>query len=81
MQRVIPLEHNGEFVAQMEHILDAYKFPYDPLRPLICTDESSQQLIRATRSPRPAEPGMSLDNSVFPVAWRALGLMNDEVSA
>ena len=35
----------------MEQVLDAYKRPYDPLRPLVCMDESPRQLIRATRLP------------------------------
>lgn len=57
MQWVIPPEHNGEFVAQLEQILDVYKRPYDPLCPLVCMDESPRQLIRATRLPLAAEPG------------------------
>jgi hypothetical protein len=39
-QWVIPPERNGEFVANMEQVLDFYKRPYDPLRPLVCMDES-----------------------------------------
>jgi hypothetical protein len=57
VQWVIPPEHNGAFVAQMEQVLDAYKRPYDPLRPLVCMDESPRQLIRATRLPLAAKPG------------------------
>jgi uncharacterized membrane protein len=57
VQWVIPPEQNGEFVARMEQVLEAYKRPYDPLRPLICMDESPRQLIRATRVPLAAEPG------------------------
>jgi hypothetical protein len=57
VQWVIPPEHNGEFVAQMELVLDAYKRPYDPLRPLICMDESPRQLIRNTRLPLTTAPG------------------------
>ena len=57
MQWVIPPERNGEFVAQMEQVLDAYKRPYDPLRPLLCMDESPRQLIRATRLPLKAVRG------------------------
>ena len=57
MQWVIPPEHNGEFVAQMEQVLDVYKRPYDSLRPLICMDESPRQLIRATRLALPAKHG------------------------
>ena len=41
----------------MEQVLDAYKRPYDPLRPLICMDESPRQLIRATRLPLKAVRG------------------------
>jgi hypothetical protein len=57
VQWIIPPEHNGEFVAMMEQVLDAYKRPYDPLRPLVCMDESPRQLIRATRLPLPAVSG------------------------
>ena len=56
-QWVIPPEHNGEFVAQMEQVLDVYKRPYDPLRPVVCMDESPRQLIGETRVPVPARPG------------------------
>jgi len=48
-QWVIPPEENGEFVACMEQVLDFYKRPCDPLRPLVCMDESPRQLIRETR--------------------------------
>jgi hypothetical protein len=57
VQWIIPPEHNGEFVAMMEQVLDAYKRPYDPLRPLVCMDESPRQLIRATRLPLAAASG------------------------
>lgn len=57
MQWVIPPEQSCEFVAQMEKVLDAYKRPYDPLRPLVCMDESPRQLIRDTRLPLVAKPG------------------------
>jgi hypothetical protein len=50
-QWVIPPEKNGEFVAQMEQVLDVYKRPYDPQRPVVCMDESPRQLIRETRLP------------------------------
>jgi hypothetical protein len=35
----------------MEQVLDVYKRPYDPLRPVVCMDESPRQLIRETRTP------------------------------
>jgi hypothetical protein len=56
-QWVIPPEHNGEFVAQMEQVLDIYKRPYDPQRPVVCMDESPRQLIGETRVPVRAKPG------------------------
>lgn len=35
----------------MEQVLDVYKRPYDPMRPVVCMDESPRQLIRETRLP------------------------------
>ena len=54
---VIPPEHNSSFVAHMESVLDVYKRPLDPLRPVVCMDESPKQLIAETRVPIPAAPG------------------------
>jgi hypothetical protein len=42
----------------MEDILDVYHRPYDSRRPLVCMDEQPVQLIRETRLPQPAQPGM-----------------------
>jgi hypothetical protein len=42
---VIPPEQNAKFVAHMERILDVYKRPYDKDFPVVCMDESSEQLI------------------------------------
>lgn len=56
-QWCIPPEHNAEFVAQMEDVLDVYERPYDEKRPLVCLDESSKQLIGETITPIPMEPG------------------------
>jgi hypothetical protein len=53
----IPPEQNGEFVGQMEDILDVYRRPLDPKRPLVCLDEMPYQLISETRSPQPLRPG------------------------
>ena len=44
----------------MEHILDLYELLYNPLRPMICFDETSKQLIAETRIPLPASPGHAL---------------------
>ena len=41
----------------MEDILDVYQRPYDPLRPVICLDETNQQLIEKRRiPPKPGSP-------------------------
>ena len=41
----------------MEDVLDVYTRPYDPLRPQVCMDETSKQLLRDTRQSLPVEPG------------------------
>lgn len=42
----------------MEDVLDVYKRPYDELRPVICMDESSKQLVKETRTPIAVKPGV-----------------------
>jgi hypothetical protein len=71
-QFVIPPEANAAFVAamsafrqrelmprnaKMEDVLEAYRRPHDPDRPLVCLDETSKQLIAETRVPIPAKSG------------------------
>lgn len=46
---------NAEFVAKMEDVLEVYQRSYDPLRPVVCIDETNKQLIKETRIP--CEPG------------------------
>ena len=41
----------------MEDVLEVYKRPYDPQRPVVCLDETSKQLVGETRVPLPAAPG------------------------
>ena len=53
----IPPKANAEFVCKMEDVLQVYKRPYDPLRPVVCMDETSKQLIAETRLPVGAAPG------------------------
>jgi transposase len=48
---------NGEYVARMEDILDLYAQAPDPLRPVVCFDETPRQLIGEERVPIRAEPG------------------------
>lgn len=56
-QWCIPPKANAEFVWKMEDVLEVYKRPYDPQRPVVCLDETSKQLIGETRTPVPAAPG------------------------
>ncbi len=41
----------------MEDVLDVYTRVHDPLRPLVCLDETSKQLITETRPSLPRKPG------------------------
>ncbi|MEZ4705699.1 MAG: IS630 family transposase [Caldilineaceae bacterium] len=59
-QWVIPPQGNAEFVCAMEDILELYQQPRDPLRPLVCLDEGTKQLISETRTPLPMQPGQPL---------------------
>ncbi|NDV97518.1 IS630 family transposase, partial [Dysgonomonas sp. 521] len=54
---IIPPLQNGDFVSCMERVLDVYKEAYDPLRPVVCMDESPKQLIKETRLPLGRKPG------------------------
>jgi len=56
-QWCIPPKANAEFVWKMEDVLEVYKRPYDPKRPVVCLDETSKQLIGEVRTPVPAAPG------------------------
>jgi len=53
----IPPHANAEFVYHMEDVLDVYKRPADPQYPLMCFDESPEQLVRETRQALPMQPG------------------------
>jgi hypothetical protein len=54
---VIPPKENADFVAAMEDVLEVYRRPYDPQRPVVCLDEQSKQLVKETRDAIPAKPG------------------------
>jgi len=55
---VIPPKRNADFVMHMEDVLDIYQRRYDPKVPVVCMDEQPVQLIKETRVPIPAKPGM-----------------------
>jgi hypothetical protein len=48
---------NGDFVANMENVLEVYKRPYDENHPVVCMDESPKQLIGEAIEPVAAKPG------------------------
>ena len=53
----MPAGPSAEFVAAMEEVLEVYHRPYDALRPLVCLDECSKQLIGEVRTLLPPQPG------------------------
>lgn len=50
-------EQDAAFVCQMEQVLEVYKRPYDPQRPVVCMDEQPKQLISEVSQPVPVQPG------------------------
>jgi len=53
----IPPKQNAAFVCAMENVLEVYRRPYDPKRPVVGMDEQPKQLIAETRTPVSAKPG------------------------
>ncbi len=56
----IPPEQDAAFVCQMEQVLEVYKRPYDPRRPVICMDEQPKQLISEVSQPIPGASGQPM---------------------
>ena len=48
---MIAPEASAAFVANMEDVLEVYQRQRDPMRPVVCLDETSKQMIRETRAP------------------------------
>ena len=44
----------------MEDVLEVYHRDYEEAEVLVCLDETSKQLVRETRQPRPVRPGAAL---------------------
>jgi hypothetical protein len=42
----------------MEDVLEVYRRPYDPFRPVVCMDESTKQLLEEVRPPLPCQAGV-----------------------
>ncbi|CAG1771721.1 hypothetical protein BAC2_01922 [uncultured bacterium] len=53
-------ELSAEYRRRMYELLELYGRPYDAREPVICVDEKSKQLLRETRAPLPAKPGVPL---------------------
>lgn len=53
----IPPDEDAAFVCRMEQVLEVYKRPYDPRRPVVCMDEQPKQLISEVCRPLPVQPG------------------------
>jgi len=70
---VIPPEQNGNFVANMEMVLDVYKRPLDRRLPVVCMDESPKQLIGEKKGPIAASPGQA---AKYDYEYRRCGVCN-----
>ncbi len=70
---MIPPEQNGNFVANMEMVLDVYKRPFDHRLPVVCMDESPKQLIGETKGPIAASPGKA---AKYDYEYRRCGVCN-----
>ena len=53
----MPPRANATFAAAMEDVLEVYRRPPDPARPLVCFDETGKDLKAHKRPPQPAVPG------------------------
>jgi hypothetical protein len=53
----IPPEQDGRFVARMEQVLEVYRRPHDPRRPVVCMDEQPYQPVSEGRPSLPMGRG------------------------
>ncbi len=44
----------------MEDVLEVYRRPYNPLRPVVCVDEATKQLVADVTPPLPMQPGQPM---------------------
>jgi hypothetical protein len=63
----------GEYLARMEDVLHLYSLPYNKLRPLLCYDEMSVQLLGEVVAPLPLEKGKTLR---FDYEYKRAGVAN-----
>jgi hypothetical protein len=48
-------QNHSDFVCAMEEILNVYQLEYSVQNPLVCMDETSEQLTKEIRVPIPAK--------------------------
>jgi DDE superfamily endonuclease len=53
----LPPKQSADFVYHRGDGLEVYQQPPDPQRPVVCVDETFQQLIGEVHEPLPAQPG------------------------
>ena len=53
----MPKAADADFVCAMEDVLEVYRRPHDPLRPVVCVDEATKQLVADVTPPLPMQPG------------------------
>ncbi len=70
---MIPPQHNADFAASMERVLDLYRRRYDPKSPVVCMDETPRQLIGETHKSIPPAPGRAAREDY---EYRRLGTCN-----
>ncbi len=52
----MPAQGDARFVSAMEDVLEVYARPFDALRPVVCVDEASKQLLGEKFAPQSATP-------------------------
>lgn len=57
MKRYCLGKPSAKFVAKMEDVLEVYRRPYDPKRPVVCFDETSKALHATPHGALPMQPG------------------------
>ncbi len=57
------------FVAAMEDVLEVYKRPINPLRPVVCMNEQPKQIIGESRQPLPGSPASRLGTITSTCGW------------
>ena len=52
----IPPQQSAAFVYRVEDVLEVYRRPHDPERPVACLGETSRQPVGEVRGPPPPTP-------------------------